>query len=199
MSVPKSPVSKAGPGKSGLRRVRSGALGLVALVALFLGGGVASLISAPSWTKVRRAIAARFPTVSSVSTKELAAWLTDPRRAQPLLLDVRAREEYEISHLPGAVWAATTEQQKAVLLRAAPDQPIVVYCSVGWRSAQAAAELGKPSGRVLLNLDGSIFEWANESRPLVDTHGAPVRVVHPFDRTWGALLDRNRWSHDPSP
>ena len=38
------------------------------------------------------------------------------------------------------------------------------------------------------NLEGSIFKWANEHRPLVDRSG-PASVVHPYNRIWGRLLD----------
>ncbi|MBI4624748.1 MAG: rhodanese-like domain-containing protein [Verrucomicrobia bacterium] len=178
-------------------RSRPGALGLVALAAIGLGGFVASVSSAPSWPNVRRDIATRFHSVAAVDTRELASWLANPQREQPLLIDVRTREEYEVSHLPGAVWAATAEQQAEALRKAKPGQPVVLYCSVGWRSAEAAVRLGKKRGRIVLNLDGSIFQWANEDRPLVTTHGAPARVVHPFNRMWGGLLDRSRWSHEP--
>ncbi|HEY2615439.1 MAG TPA: hypothetical protein VGI42_06990 [Chthoniobacterales bacterium] len=37
------------------------------------------------------------------------------------------------------------------------------------------------------NLEGSIFQWANEHRPLV-RDGTPVTVVHPYNSFWGRLL-----------
>ncbi len=40
------------------------------------------------------------------------------------------------------------------------------------------------------NLKGSIFQWANEGRPVV-RDGEPVREVHPYDAVWGRLLDRD--------
>ena len=38
------------------------------------------------------------------------------------------------------------------------------------------------------NLDGSIFQWANEGRPLVRGNQR-VQDVHPYDENWGRLLD----------
>jgi hypothetical protein len=37
------------------------------------------------------------------------------------------------------------------------------------------------------NLEGSIFRWANEGRP-VYADGMQVDRVHPFDDSWGKLL-----------
>ncbi len=153
--------------------------------------------SAPSWQRVRQQIARRFPGVESIGTQALADWLADSRRPPPLLFDVRTREEYEVSHLPGAIWAETAQQQSDALMHVPLDRALVLYCSVGWRSAQAAARMLKEGRRGVLNLDGSIFQWANEGRPLVDGRARQVRVVHPFNQTWGSLLDRHLWSHTP--
>jgi hypothetical protein len=37
------------------------------------------------------------------------------------------------------------------------------------------------------NLEGSIFQWANERRPLV-RDGTRVTRVHPYSKFWGRLL-----------
>lgn len=154
--------------------------------------------SVPSWPGVRQEIASRFPGVVSIGTQELANWLADPNRARPLILDVRAREEYEVSHLPGAIWAGTAQRQTAAVKQVPSERSVVLYCSVGWRSAQAAAQLMKEGRRSVLNLDGSLFQWANERRPLIDDRARSVHVAHPYNQAWGSLLDRRLWSHDPS-
>jgi rhodanese-related sulfurtransferase len=38
------------------------------------------------------------------------------------------------------------------------------------------------------NLEGSIFQWANERRPLVREE-EPVSQVHPYNALWGRLLN----------
>jgi rhodanese-related sulfurtransferase len=105
-----------------------------------------------------------------------------------LLIDVRTREEYEVSHLPGAVWAKTSGQIASALRGASDRQPIVLYCSVGVRSSKAAAQLMRSGRTNVFNLKGSIFEWANEDRPLT-ANGRPAHVVHPYNQRWGVLLD----------
>jgi rhodanese-related sulfurtransferase len=115
--------------------------------------------------------------------------LASPGAAKPVLIDVRSPEEYAVSHIPGAVSAARFEQQVATLRRVGANRLVVLYCSVGWRSAQAAENLIKSGATNVRNLDGSIFEWANENRPLVDHANAPTAFVHPYNETWGRLLD----------
>jgi hypothetical protein len=40
------------------------------------------------------------------------------------------------------------------------------------------------------NLEGSIFQWANDHRPLVH-EAASVTRVHPYNAFWGRLLDED--------
>lgn len=129
----------------------------------------------------------RFPDVRHLSTGELAAWLADTNRVPPVLLDVRTRTEYGVSHLPGAR-QVDPEISATRLLPLLPTQaPVVVYCSVGYRSADCATRLLRAGFTNVLNLEGSIFQWANEGRPL-ESEGRPVRRVHPYSESFGKLL-----------
>ena len=38
------------------------------------------------------------------------------------------------------------------------------------------------------NLEGSLFKWANESRPMVDGRDEPTIFAHPYSAVWGKLL-----------
>ena len=42
----------------------------------------------------------------------------------------------------------------------------------------------------VFNLEGSLFKWANEGRP-VYRGSERVQEVHPFDEDWGELLDES--------
>ena len=136
-------------------------------------------------------IAARYPGVRTVTTGALAAELGD---RGPLLLDAREADEYAVSHLPGARRVdpdASAGSLAAALGGVARDRPVVVYCSVGIRSAGVAERLAAAGFTDVRNLEGSIFRWANEGRPLERGGGAADRV-HPYDATWGRLLDPAR-------
>jgi len=49
------------------------------------------------------------------------------------------------------------------------------------------AQVGSRRANVF-NLQGSIFQWANEGRPLM-ANGRVVHVVHPYSERWGVLLN----------
>ena len=152
-----------------------------AAVALFAGRPVAFEV-------VRRLTVRKFPDVRWIEPAELARWRDDPGRSQPVVLDARTQGEYDISHLRDA---ARIDPYRPLLrpLRGMPkDTAIVVYSSVGYRSARVAYWLGRQGYTKVVNLDGSIFRWANEGRPVI-RDGRPVTEVHPYDERWGLMLE----------
>ena len=143
------------------------------------------------WSMTLKMIRARFPTVARVSTDTLQSWLDEsPQRENLLLFDVREPEEYAISHLQDARPAASKDEALKALQGVPSDQRIVLYCSVGYRSSELAQFLMKKGYTEVYNLEGSIFAWANEGRP-VYRGKERVKVVHPYDRIWGSLLKKS--------
>lgn len=140
------------------------------------------------WALVNAKIRSEFPDVRRITTAELAAWINDPSRPAPRLVDVRTRAEFDVSHLRDAKHVEADAAAAAVGGR--KDQPIVAYCSVGYRSGAFAKRLGEAGYTNVANLEGSIFRWANEGRPIVSGSGAADKV-HPYNRTWGLLLKRH--------
>lgn len=142
------------------------------------------------WSTTLKMIRAKFPEVAQLSTESLQTWLDDSAAAErPLLLDVREKEEYGVSHLKDAVSALTEEEALRALEGVAPDRPVVLYCSVGYRSSEMAGFLLKRGFEKVYNLEGSIFAWANEGRPVYRGEER-VHIVHPYDRVWGKLLKK---------
>ncbi len=133
----------------------------------------------------------RFPGVNHLTPAELALWLADPNRVPPVLLDVRTRPEFEVSHLQGARWVAPQMPAKDLLPTLPTDRPVVLYCSVGYRSADCATRLLRAGFTQVLNLEGSLFQWANEGRPLESGNGAATQV-HPYSTRFGKLLAPER-------
>lgn len=133
---------------------------------------------------IKQTVRTKFPTVQQLSTNELDAWLKDTNRAQPLLLDARAPEEFAVSQLRGA---RNVEQLEAALKDYPKDQPIVNYCSVGYRSSVLSEKLMQRGFTKVYNLEGSIFQWANEGRPVYKGQQM-VQQVHPYDAKWGQML-----------
>jgi rhodanese-related sulfurtransferase len=137
------------------------------------------------WTLVNWKVRHDFPNVSRITTTELHEWLNDPQRVRPLLLDVRTKPEYDVSHIHGAQRVEPGSDAKG--LKLPHDKPIVTYCSVGYRSAAFARDLQNAGYKDVRNTSGSIFEWANQGYPL-ESHQIPADKVHPYNARWGKLL-----------
>ena len=151
-----------------------------------------------TWTQVNAMIHDNFPQVPQLSVHALHEWLADSHKPKPLLLDVRSRIEYEVSHLHHARWVNAKESVAQALAGVPHDQPIVAYCSVGYRSSAYCARLMKDGFTDVHDLRGSIFQWANAGFP-VYRDGKIAHHVHPYDRHWGQLLKRSLWAfHPPS-
>jgi len=149
-----------------------------------------------TWRAVNHMIETNFPGVPTITTDSLAERLSASSQPVPVLLDARSRDEYAVSHLRGAQRIDPDGHRAPSLDSLEKDAPIVVYCSVGYRSARVAQQLRKHGFTNVSNLRGSIFRWANEGRPVV-RDGTPVRSVHPYDRKWGTLLKDSLHAYEP--
>jgi rhodanese-related sulfurtransferase len=141
-----------------------------------------------NWDTVKQDIARRYPHVRQLPAAELAAWLSDTNRPTPLLLDVRTPAEFAVSHLANARQVDPDADAAKALAGTPKDAPIVTYCSVGYRSSEFTERLRRAGFTNVAQLDGSIFQWANDGRPLVRA-GKPTTKVHPYNKRWGQLLD----------
>lgn len=104
--------------------------------------------------------------------------LEQMRGARPdlLLLDVRESSEHEQGHIGNALLvprgileaAADPAYSKHVAALAdARDQPVILYCATGGRSAMAALTLQLMGYREVYSLAGGIVQWEKEGRPIV--------------------------------
>ena len=152
---------------------------------------------APSWSMLKKTIRATYPGVRHVSTDSLASWL-EQSATTPLLLDIRTEDEFAVSRLPDARRLDPDTDRFAMLQDLPPDTPLVTYCSVGYRSAAMAERLAEAGFTNVVNLEGSIFAWANEGRP-VYRDGHAVQQVHPYDAVWGRLLNKELHAYTASP
>jgi len=150
-----------------------------------------------TWDAVFAWIRHDWPEVPQMDTRELGQRMAANSGVTPLLIDVRTHEEYEVSHLPGAIWAETPSQIASAVRAASDQKPVVLYCSVGVRSSRAAAKLMESRRGNVFNLQGSIFQWANEGRPLM-ANDRDVHVVHPYSERWGVLLNPQLHPHAPN-
>ena len=107
-----------------------------------------------------------------------------PDNNSTVFWDIRRADEFAVSHLPHArhVPPDTSDSDLQNLL---PDakQTIVVYCAVGYRSAQMARRLQALGHTNVINLEGAIFAWAEAGLPLEGGN-----EVHPYNAMGRRML-----------
>lgn len=158
---------------------------MTALAAVVLAAAMLVHAQDVRWALVNWKVRHDFPDIRRTTSAEVANWIADKKRTPPVLIDVRTQGEYEVSHLPGGRRVQPGSNADAVSV--GKEEPIVTYCSVGYRSAAFAKKLKDAGYTDVQNMTGSIFEWANEGRP-IECDGQRVNKVHPYNSTWGKLL-----------
>jgi rhodanese-related sulfurtransferase len=134
-----------------------------------------------------RKVSSEFSDVPQISTSDLATWLAVPARVHPQLLDVRELDEYAVSHLAGAIQVSPDATSDQLIGKIDFSKPVVLYCSVGYRSSVLARRLIAAGAKETMNLEGSIFKWANEGRPMFRDSGR-THKAHPYNRKFGRML-----------
>lgn len=102
--------------------------------------------------------------VAEITATELATWLNDSNRAQPLLLDVREGWEVALASIAGS----THIPMNLIPLRLSElpdDTAIVTVCHHGVRSFQVGLFLKNNGFEQVLSLKGGVEAWANEVDP----------------------------------
>ncbi len=107
-----------------------------------------------------------------------------------VLLDTRARREFEVSHLKNARWVGFDDFDLSRVADIPKDTKIVVYCTVGVRSEKIGEKLMAAGFKNVRNLYGSIFEWVNQGNPVFDAQQHPTPRVHAYSRVWGVWLQK---------
>jgi rhodanese-related sulfurtransferase len=100
---------------------------------------------------------------------ELKAWLDDPERPKPLLLDVREGWEFERCHLQGATPLPMSTMQTRVGELDSRRETVVI-CHHGVRSFHVARFLEHNGFDRVINLTGGVDAWAKEVDPAMPTY-----------------------------
>ena len=105
----------------------------------------------------------------TIDNRQLANLLTQP---DVILLDVRSQAEYEqLGHVPNAV-LFPMDQIPTRLGELPKDQPLVVMCQHGVRSAMVCEYLVDQGFRRVLNHEGGMSVWDGEVAYEHDQAGA---------------------------
>jgi len=103
--------------------------------------------------------------MNQLSVRQLADWLADTAREQPLVLDVREPWEIEKASIPG-ITAIPMREIPARAGELPREREIVAVCHHGGRSMQVAMFL-EQQGYKLHNLSGGMDAWALQIDPSV--------------------------------
>jgi rhodanese-related sulfurtransferase len=111
-----------------------------------------------------------------------------------VILDTREIKEFEVSHIASAKYVGykrfSSEEISAEILN--KNKLIVVYCSLGIRSEDIGEKLKKEGFTNVKNLYGGIFEWKNNTFPIIDSEGKNTENVHVYSKFWGNWLKNGK-------
>lgn len=177
---------------------------IAAFVLMLLSFGIIPQANAQDkLTRIHKNIVTNYPDLTHISRQTLALHLSqDPQSL--LIFDTRTRAEYAVSHIAGAHFLNPKIQLQDFWRQYGHDLPnktIIFYCSVGRRSSRLAYRLLpglKARGATnIFNLQGGLFGWHNDTRPLVNAQGATTDI-HPYNIFWKAHLKHtNRIRYTP--
>lgn len=107
-----------------------------------------------------------------------------------LLIDVREKEEFDVSHIKSAKNYPASKFKISQLSTIAKDKKIIIYCSAGIRSEKIANKLKKEGYTNCYNLYGGIFEWINRGYAVYDANGKKTDKIHAYSFSWGIWLNK---------
>jgi rhodanese-related sulfurtransferase len=107
--------------------------------------------------------------MNQITPAQLAAWLGDPGRDPPILLDVREPWEYDKARIQGSTLIPLREIP-ARIAEVDEDREVVAFCHHGGRSLQVAMFLEKQGRKHVHNLVGGIDAWSRTVDPAVPVY-----------------------------
>jgi rhodanese-related sulfurtransferase len=122
-------------------------------------------------------------TVPTISIKQLAE-----EKEKYLLLDAREKEEYSVSHIPEARYVGYDFFNIGNIKDLDKAKPVVVYCSIGYRSEKIGERLRQAGFQKVFNLYGSIFAWANAGLAMEDDSGKTTNRIHGYNQDWSRWI-----------
>lgn len=114
------------------------------------------------------------------------------RKSDFFILDTRGPEEYTVSHIQDAHFINYKRPDYTILDRVSTDTPIVIYCSVGYRSEKIGEHLQKMGFTRVFNLYGSIFEWVNHGHQIVNSQGNSTDSLHTYNKRWAKYVSNSQ-------
>ncbi len=104
-----------------------------------------------------------------------------------IIVDVREKKEFSISHIQFAKnYPYSDFSFEEFQNQYDKKTPIIIYCSVGYRSGKIAEKLNK-YGYKVFNLYGGIFNWVNSKEKVYNSNGQ-TKEIHTYNKKWSQLV-----------
>lgn len=155
----------------------------------------APIINAADLQAVKVKLRTQYPNVVMINATQLHARFQSTQ-SPVQVLDARSAAEYRVSRIAGAQHAETQAAALVALDGHPKDAFIVVYCSLGYRSAEVARQLIARGYTNVHNLEGSLFEWVAVDYPVYRGE-QQVKEVHPYNFWWGRYLRSDYRAYRP--
>ena len=107
-----------------------------------------------------------------------------------IFLDTRSLEEYKVSHIKDAIWVGYKKFSLSRMKQIDKSRPLIMYCSIGYRSGKITLILKEAGYKNIYNLYGGIFLWLNKGYPIYDSENKDTLKIHPYNKKWGKWLTR---------
>jgi rhodanese-related sulfurtransferase len=90
-----------------------------------------------------------------------------------IIVDLRKEEEYAASHIKNAIHIPAEElMQKLGRIERYKNEPIVVVCATGPRSARATSQLKKVGFKDVSSMEGGMKVWLSDNMPVESSETA---------------------------
>jgi rhodanese-related sulfurtransferase len=110
--------------------------------------------------------------------------------AKYVFVDTRAKKEYAVSHIAGALWLDYDKPNMDLFKKYPKNTAFVLYCSVGYRSERIGEKLLKMGYSNVNNLYGGLFQWFNDAHPVVSEGNISTDKIHGYSKSWGKWIRR---------
>jgi molybdopterin/thiamine biosynthesis adenylyltransferase/rhodanese-related sulfurtransferase len=116
----------------------------------------------PSYQQYLKGIKTEIRETDAAAVKKIV----DAGASEPVLVDVREKDEWTQGHIPGAIWL-TRGHLESKIEDAVPskDTPIILYCAAGNRSALAAKALHQLGYTNVQSMAGGFTAWKRSGYP----------------------------------
>mgnify|MGYP001330046450 FL=1 len=153
---------------------------------IFDTSGCIALVRIASWYFIKTLISWKYAEVPQVTVDELHKLMLK-RKGEFILIDVRTKEEFAVSHIKEAIHQDEffIQEKKNKI---GNETEIIIYCSVGLRSSAFARELRKTGYLNVKFCIGSFFEWMNHGFSVIDNQKHLTTCVHAHNSLYSLLL-----------